>query len=146
MTNESPNFGKEGPVNPSVPIDPKIEKISEIIEPLVAQAPEEELSPNLYFEHPDGTHEFFPKKGIHARFDDPYAEYEDEDGNIVVEHLGPKTGKFESIGIQPHFESTKKPDDYDPRQKEFGFAEDGSVEKKTEILEVRKKEFHEWDH
>ena len=145
MTNEAPNFGKEGPVNPAVPIDPELKKITEELDPLIKKAPEEDLSPNLYFEHPDGTHEFLPKKGIHARFDDPYAEYEDEEGNLVVEHLGPETGKFESIGIQPHFEPTKKPDDYDPKQKEFGFVEEVSVEEEPKKPRRKKAEFDEWD-
>ncbi len=117
MTNGEPNFDN-GEI-----LDPDLQHIKEAIDPLIMQAPEEELSPNLYVTLPDGTHEFIPKKDIHGRFDDPSVEYIDEDGNTIKEHLGNNSGKFEAIGQAPHIEKNKHVRDYDPRQTEFDLGQ-----------------------
>ena len=114
MTNGTPNFDKDGG------IDSLAKKIEEKFIPLIEAAPEEELSSNLYVTHPDGTHEFIPKKDISGRFDDPSIEYRNADGKIIREHIGEGDGKFDIIGNQPHLEKEKRPRDFDPRQKELG--------------------------
>ena len=100
-------------------MDPELKHIKEVVDPLIASAPEEELSPNLYVTLPNGMNEFIPKKDIYGRFDDPSVEYTDFNGNTVKEYLSKSDGKFESIGQAEHFEIKKHTPDYDPHQMEF---------------------------
>ena len=114
MTAGTPNFNKEDN------LDPSIQHVKEVLDDLMEDAVEDELSPNKYVTLPDGTDEFLPQKDLREGRGDPYVEYTNLDGEVVREFVTKENGKFDVIGQQPHFEHEKHPADFDPRQKELG--------------------------
>lgn len=77
------------------------EHIKEVMEPLVAAAPEEQLSNVTHITHPDGEVEFMPKKDL-RRIDGPYVEYIDDKGENVVEIIDENDGKFDILNTQEY--------------------------------------------
>ncbi|MEI6042382.1 MAG: hypothetical protein WCQ00_02330 [bacterium] len=114
MPNGIPNFDNRET------FDPEMRHIAESIDPLIAAAPEEELSPNIYVTYPDGTHIFIPKKDLKGGVGEFYVEYNDIDGKTVREYVTEADGKFDILSHPEHHDHERHSHGYDPRQKELG--------------------------
>lgn len=99
--------------------------INEILDPIIAKAPEEKLSSTIYMTHLDPedptktVDEFIPVKSIH-HLDGPSIEYINEKGETVVEVVDKIGGKYEILDKQSHIPGKREhPHHYLKDQPEF---------------------------